>query len=272
MKVLVCINNIKDLDGKCKNRLINVLDKHAISYDIVTDGNQIVTNDYDALFVVGGDGTILQYVEFSSINKIPIISINAGKLGFLTEFEYEDIEESVKLFLENQLVSDKRITLKYEDNGQTYYALNDIFIQRIYTDKQGMLVSIKVYLDDTLIDNITGDGVIVNTPTGSTAYSLSVGGSILAPGINAFSVTPIASHSFNQRSVIYSSDKICKLVYQKGTSAGIFVDGRFIKPLKENDEIVIKKADLPTIFLRKKDSDFFKRLTEKLKYRAGDLV
>ncbi len=271
MKVLVCINNSKDVDGKCKDQLVNVLTKYSLEFDIVYNNEQIISNDYSALFVVGGDGTILQYVEFSSLNKIPIISINAGKLGFLTEFEYENIEEAVSLFVNNELIKDERATLKYEDNNQIFYALNDVVIQRIYTDTQGMLVSVRVYLDNTLIDDITGDGVIVNTPTGSTAYSLSVGGSILAPGINAFAVSPIASHSFNQRPVIFSSDKTCKLVYQKGTSAGIFVDGRFVKSLKENDEIIINKAELPTIFLRKKDSDFFKRLTEKLKYRAGDL-
>lgn len=271
MKVLVCINTSKDLMGESRKTLVNALEKYSLEYDIVTANDQIKSNDYDVLFIIGGDGTILQYVEFANINKIPIISINAGKLGFLTEFEYEDIENSVSLFINGTLVKDERSTLKYENNDKAFYALNDIVVQRIYTDKQGMLVSVNVYLDDTLIDGITGDGVIVNTPTGSTAYSLSVGGSILAPGINAFAVTPIASHSFNQRPVIFSSDKTCKLVYQKGTSAGIFVDGKFICSLRENDEITIKKAENPTIFLRKKDSDFFKRLTEKMKYRAGNL-
>ena len=132
-------------------------------------------------------------------------------------------------------------------------------------------VSVVDLLDETEIDCITGDGVIVNTPTGSTAYSLSVGGSILAPGINAFAVTPIASHSFSQRPVIFSSKNTCTLIYKKGTSAGVFVDGKFIRSLDVNDKILIKEADFPTIFLRKKDSNFFKRLTDKLKYRQRGL-
>lgn len=271
MKVLVCINTSKDLMGESRKTLVNALEKYSLEYDIVTANDQIKSNDYDVLFIIGGDGTILQYVEFSNVNKIPIISINAGKLGFLTEFEYKEIEDAVRLLINNELVKDERSTLKFEDNQKKYYALNDVVIQRIYTDTQGMLVSVGVYLDETEIDCITGDGVIVNTPTGSTAYSLSVGGSILAPGINAFAVTPIASHSFSQRPVIFSSKNTCTLIYKKGTSAGVFVDGKFIRSLDVNDKILIKEADFPTIFLRKKDSNFFKRLTDKLKYRAGDL-
>ena len=268
MKVLVYVNLEKDSDKLILNSITNCLQKYNIKHDVVDDIDFNLASNckYDALFIIGGDGTILGRTEVSNIHNIPIIGVNAGKLGFLTEFEYKEVENAVKLLSENQLVIDKRVTIKVVFNGKTYYALNDVLVQRVNSyDESCSTTTLKISVDEHDIDTIRGDGVIVSTPTGSTAYSLSAGGAILAPGINAFIITPVCAHSFTNRPVVYSNDSTSSIKFISGTKPGVFIDGKFIGILEQNYELTIVKAENTTNFLRKKDYNFYKRLSLKLK-------
>ena len=266
MKVLIYVNKEKDLNNKSLNALKKELDFYEIEYDVVFNESEISSTLYDALYVIGGDGTILRRTEYANKNGIPIIGINAGKLGFLSEFEQTEIVSAVKLFAENKLKNDQRNTMQVYFDGENYLALNDVVVQRIYNECEtsGMIIGVSVDIDGVSVDKITGDGVIVATPTGSTAYSLSAGGAILAPGINALVMTPIAAHSFNQRSLVFSADSTCTLELKNGSSAGLFVDGKFIKKLNTNEKVCIKKAEKPTVFLRKENTNFYDILTHKI--------
>ena len=126
-----------------------------------------------------------------------------------------------------------------------------------------MTVTVNVSVDSNQIDTICGDGVIVATPTGSTAYSLSAGGAILAPGINAFVITPLSAHSFNQRPVVYSSASECEIVFAGGLSGGILIDGLLVSFIELGDTVKIYAADKPTVFLRRICFIFFNRLAKK---------
>ena len=268
MKVLIYVNQNKDPDFVNLNILTDLLKEKNIDFDVVFNDKNLVNDNYSALFVIGGDGTILRRTEFSNRNSVPIIGINLGKLGFLSEFECSEINQAVNMLVDGKLIEDKRQTLKTIIDKTEYLALNDIAIQRMYSDSEGLITTIDTYIDDYMTDTIRGDGIIIATPTGSTAYSLSAGGAILAPGINAFTMTPIAAHSLSFRPVVFSSDLEFSAVLSSGSAAGLFIDGKFIKKITTGEKIIVSKAERPTVFLRKPDYNFFNLLTKKLKERG----
>lgn len=270
MKVLVYENKDKDLNGEILYSLSKELNKNLIEYVVIEFEDEIPNEKFEAVFVIGGDGTILRRTEYANRNDVPIIGINCGKLGYLSEFEKSEIAEAVNLFINGKLIKDSRATLSVVYKDKEFFALNDVIIQRIYTDNKGSIINVSFSIDDNKIDTVIGDGIIVATPTGSTAYSLSAGGAILAPGINAFSITPISAHSLSQRPVIFSSDSNCVLRLEKSSRAGLFVDGKFISIINGNDSVFIKKADKPTVFLRREHSNFYKKLTKKLSSRNNE--
>lgn len=272
LKALVYVNEEKDPGRVCAAELKKLLINGGATCEIVDENTVPEKGDYDVLFVIGGDGTILRRTEFANRNGIPVVGINAGKLGFLSEFEQSEIAEASKSFIDGELVKDERSTLEIEYKGEKYLGLNDVVIQRIYENvkgTKGMVISATVSIDGDAISPIIGDGVIVCSPTGSTAYSLAVGGAVLAPKINAFSLTPIAAHSFAQRPVVFSADSDCLVRYDGGASAGLFVDGKLVSVLNSGETFKIRKAQNPTIFLRKKSYSFYSNLSCKLKDRAG---
>lgn len=265
MKVLIYDNKAKDERGIWLHELTENLIEENIEYQVLKDEDLKEDFSADAIFVLGGDGTVLFINEFANRNNIPIIAINAGKLGFLSEFECYDIKQAVTLFKNGQLKKDVRNAMEVEFNGKKYCVLNEAFIQRIYIDGFGSIVTeASVEVDGQEICEVKGDGIIICTQTGSTAYSLSAGGSILAPGINAFSITPIAAHGLHQRSIVCSSDAEYKINVTGKTYVGLFVDGMFIDKLELGQSFKIRKAKNQTVFLRKQDFDFFKRLKIKL--------
>ena len=267
MKVLLYINEDKDSGGRNAEKLKRLLSEKQIEYVEFKDGEFPENKGLDGIFVLGGDGTILRRTEIANAYCLPIIGINAGKLGFLSEFEISEMEEAVDCFVSGKLVKDERTTMKIVYNGKSFYALNDVIVERRYEDNRGMVINVSVKIACSDTENVIGDGVIVATPTGSTGYSLSAGGSVLAPGINAFCVTAIAPHSLRNRPIIFSADYPCELFYTGGAKAGLFVDGKLVANLNVNDKVSVGKAERPTVFLRRKNFDFFRRLRLKLQDR-----
>ena len=266
MKVFIYDNKEKDNQGQFLIQLKSLLDKSKIKYEQIFDKDLSSTKKADAIFTLGGDGTILGIAEFATKNDIPIIGINIGKIGFLTEFERLEMENAVNLLKNKKLVKDKRLNIEVNFNGNTYYALNDVYLQRIYTENIGaMTAEISVKLNQNLVENIKGDGVIVSTPTGSTAYSLSVGGAILSPDVDVFSVSPIAAHSLSLRPIIFNSKITCELELLGKAEANFCVDGKMVSKIGKGEVITISKATKYTTFLRKDDFNFYKKLSLKLK-------
>ena len=269
MKVFIYVNKEKDINGINSSELKSLLTQYNIEYLQLTDEDLKCDLSADAIFTLGGDGTILWVVEFANRNSIPIIGINIGKVGFLTEFDKNDMENAVKLLKTNQLKKDSRLTLEVSVNNIKTIALNDAFVQRIYSEDIGcMTTDIAVSIDNKQVEEFKGDGIVVSSPTGSTAYSLSVGGSILSPDVNALLVTPIAPHTLGIRSIVFSSESVCQFELTGKASGGLFVDGRSVCTLNKGDKVFVKKADYQTTFLRKYDFDFYKRFSLKLKDRV----
>ena len=265
MKVLLFINKLKDSVGAWKEKLVELFNKYNVNVTEIFDDDLSKSLKADALFVFGGDGTILKLVSFANRNEIPIVGINAGNVGFLTEFEVEDLETAIKLFVNGGLKLESRLTMEVEYNGQKYVALNDVVVQRTFEiNSRASVTNLTIDIDNKFIDRTVGDGVAISTPTGSTAYSMSAGGAILAPGINALSMTPISSRSLHNRPIIFSADQSCKVEFIGGSETGLFIDGMFVAILNESDKVNINKNKTSTLFFRKNDSDFYDKLILKL--------
>ncbi len=272
MKVLVYYNKEKDAGGVCKTKLIEGLVKHGIEYMILEDNMLKNSISADALFAIGGDGTILCLAEFANKNSIPIIGINAGNLGFLCEFEKNDVETAIIGLKNGDLMKDYRTMLSVSYNDEVFYALNEVYIQRTYDRSVGNTVAeIQIEIDDSFVSKYSGDGTIISSPTGSTAYSFSLGAPILSPYADVFTMTPIAAHTFNQRPIVYSDDSVCYIRVSGKAQVAVFVDGRLVEDLKQNDCIKVSKVDKKLLFLRKKDYNFFKKLCYKLNRSAGTI-
>ena len=273
MTVGIYTNKSKDVGGIWSKKLHSLLERKGVKYVDIFDGNFSAINPVkdmppekpDIIIVLGGDGTILGLTTYASENRIPIIGINAGKLGFLTESETFEMETAVELIKNGKLKADERILLQIEIGGNRYFALNDCVLQRIYSEENAgsQVIGLSVSLDETLVDKISGDGLIVSTPTGSTAYSLSAGGPILAPGNESFCITPISAHSLHHRPIIYGTQSSCVVTVDNGLT-GVYCDGKFVCKLTAGDSVKISRAAQTVTFLRKKDSNFYKRLLLKL--------
>lgn len=267
MKAYIYVNKLKDKTLPLSIKIKDELFKNNIEWEEIFDDRDYNNVNGDVLFILGGDGTILSMVDFASKNNIPIIGINTGNLGFLTEFENSEIEEAVSMFVTKSYIKDKRILLSVCDNENEYLALNEVLIQRINNqDKmESMLVKIDVKVYGQESDVIMGDGVIISTPTGSTAYSLSSGGAILVPGINALTITPVSAHSLYHRPIVFSADFPCDLTIKGNRSAGLFCDGNFISVISKDQTVSVKKSEKSIFFLRKPSYNYYKKVIEKLK-------
>ena len=220
----------------------------------------------ELLIVLGGDGTILSALDSAIPYDIPILGINLGRLGFLTELETNDInDEVIDRALAGDYAIDTRMTMGIEGQDDTeMFALNDIVITR--STPSVRILSLEYEADGALVDCISGDGLIVATATGSTAYSLSSGGPIVLPGLDCFVLTPVCPHTLNARPVVVSSDHriTIRMLDDRGGAQAV-LDGRRIIPLtNQSREITICRSRRVARFVRLRERNHFSLLRNKL--------
>ena len=261
MKVGVFCNKETKKFIPIRDALFAELSENAISYDVYEQVEEI--GGVDVLIVLGGDGTILRVAIEAGRRGICLLGINAGNLGFLTQFEGEQVGEAVRLLREG-FESEERTVLQVEAENKRYYALNDALFQRSpCADADNNVVCIRAEIDGNTVDDFIGDGIIVSTPTGSTAYSLSAGGSILTPDLDAFILTPVCAHSLHNRPIVYGDGSVMRVSFAKDSPApSLYCDGRFCCYLR-GGSAVVKKADFSVRFVRSRDN-FFNKLLFKL--------
>ena len=222
----------------------------------------------DLVVVLGGDGAILHAAVPAAQKGIKIIGINYGNLGFLTEYEKDERERVKELIiaLEKGLCQVvKRSLLEITIDEKVFYALNEIAIQRdnsLISAAATQILTLDVEAKEGK-DSISGDGLLICTPTGSTAYSLSAGGAILTPEVPVFMMTPICAFSMRARPIVFADTDEFVIRIKKGKSI-ILSDGRVVAALPENGVIKIKKAPFTADFPVKNGSDFFARVRNKL--------
>lgn len=215
----------------------------------------------DIVIVLGGDGTILRIAELAASNNTKILALNLGSRGFLTEIHPDDLQHIFKDILSNNYCVDKRIMLQVKMNEHIFVGLNDVVVARGSARAGGFCVKI----NDFLVDKYTSDGVIVSTPTGSTAYNLSSGGPIVAPDVDALVITPIAAHSLHTRPIVTNSSNIIKInVKNIPTKALLNVDGLDICHVDENDVVEITTSKKYLQFIRTNTYNYYDRFLTKL--------
>ncbi len=224
-----------------------------------------IEKDVDILFSIGGDGTLLDTVSIVRNSGIPILGINLGRLGFLSSVSKDEIAYAVESVYNGDYYIDSRALLQLSEPkglfGDVNFALNDL---TIYRNNTTALIVVHVYVDDVLLNSYWGDGLIVSTPTGSTAYSLSVGGPIVTPGSKNFIIAPIASHNLTVRPIIIQDTSVIKIRIEGREEKYLMtMDSRHSAITKE-DEIIINRCDFSVNLVQMKNKDFFSTIRDKL--------
>jgi len=226
-----------------------------------------LTNIIDVAVTLGGDGTLLGVARFVAQRKTPILGINMGHVGFLTEIELADIFTDLEYFHRQEYDIDVRMMLEAKViRGRKvlteFLALNDIVITK---GPFARLIRLKTYANEAYVDTYPADGLIISTPTGSTAYSLSAGGPIIRPDMNLLLLTPICPHTLHSRSIILSEDDIIKvIVLADHPEVMLTVDGQEGYKLLPKDTVIVNKSACTTRLIRIRKRSFYDVLRKKL--------
>lgn len=223
----------------------------------------------DLVVVLGGDGTYLEAVRFLGDHQIPVLGVNMGSLGFLTEHKVDELYEVMELALSHQMKTQpvsllKMILCKGKEHCEEFLALNDAVIER---GQNTHLLNIGIYCDDVLVTETKADGMIIASATGSTAYNLAAGGPIMHPDVHAVVVTPICPHSLTTRPMLLPDDRVLSVrILGAGNSGRVSIDGRWRADIDDSYEIQIQRHSLQHVVLRRSQHQFFTILREKLKF------
>lgn len=233
-----------------------------------TRGVEVLSKDREAeadfYVVIGGDGTLLRSFKNFARMYIPVIAINAGHLGFLTEIKKEDTFEEYENFLRGDYRCQERYFLEVRIGEKKYRALNEVAITR--ENRVQNMIQLEVFAEDIFVNRYKGDGLIVATPTGSTAYSLSAGGPIVGAPLKLYVLTPIAPHNLNMRPIVMDGNAILTLSLIKEEKAFCIIDGNNIKVLDGKDRVEIVYAKEPLHLVVPKRRDYYSIVREKLKW------
>lgn len=218
----------------------------------------------DLFFTFGGDGTIVNSLLFVQNLEIPVVGVNTGRLGFLASFTKEDIFLELDDILKGEIKISRRSVIEITSPSKSMFfpfALNDITISRKETTA---MITVESYIDGEFLNVFWGDGVIISTPTGSTAYSLSCGGPIITPTNANFVITPIAPHNLNVRPLIVNDDVEIRLkVESRVPQYSLSLDSRLIH-METNMEIVLRKAHFQILLVHPNKLSFYETIRQKL--------
>ena len=240
--------------------------QNALSGVTVFDGN-----NFDADFVIsmGGDGTFLRAASMVGSKQVPILGINTGRLGFLADVTAQEIDHTIQALYEGDYAVETRSVIEVSTSGQKLKgyrcALNDVAILK--RDNASM-ITIHCTVNGDYLTTYQADGLIMSTPTGSTAYSLSNGGPIMVPGTHVFLLTAVAPHSLNVRPIVLSEDSEIQLTVESRThNYLVALDGRS-EPLQETTRLRLRKAPYRVRVIKRADTKYFYTLREKMMWGA----
>ncbi len=219
----------------------------------------------DVAIVVGGDGTMLSIARQVAPFDIPVIGVNQGRLGFLTDVPLSQMETAIGAMLDGRYVEERRTLLDTQIAGGRAFALNDVVVNR---GIGGSMIEYRVEIDGRFVYAMRADGLIVATPTGSTAYALSAGGPIIAPEVPALALVPVAPHALTHRPVAVHESAVIAITIQRGPDASVHCDGQSRFPLSEGDCVTIRRAEHAARFLHPENHDYFAMLRSKLHWSA----
>lgn len=222
----------------------------------------------DLIIAVGGDGTMLYAANVAAGREVPLLGVNRGRLGFLTDISPDEMLPGIGQILAGNFSEEYRLllsaTIEFSDGSQqSANALNDIVVQRRDT---GRMLDVQTAIAGRFVNTHSGDGLIIATPTGSTAYALSCGGPIIDPAMNAVVVVPICPHTLSDRPIVVPSarDIDVRLLARKDINAEVMVDGHSLGVLTADDRLTVREADAKVTLIHPPGYDFFEILRSKL--------
>jgi NAD+ kinase len=259
--------------------LLTWLDKHGVRYrcDQLTAeyaGNTHFVNredlheGIDLLIVLGGDGTLLSAARAVAGHDIPIFAVNLGHLGFLTSIREEELYPELERALrgEHRIGRRRMVDCELQRDGKTigvYSALNDVVIAK---SELARMIDLDTHVDNHFVAAYKADGLIISTPTGSTAYSLSAGGPVIFPSVNCFCITPICPHMLTNRPVIVPDSSVINILNHGEDGTYLTIDGQVGEPLSKGDRVVCRSSPKTIQLIRPPKMLFFDVLREKLKW------
>ncbi len=267
-------NDGKDIGLKVTNHIVDMLEQAGKNCLLCrkNEHNRIIRNlvpeQMDCVIVIGGDGTLIEAARALYGREIPILGINMGTLGYLTEVEVGQIEEAVEQVLKGDFTLERRMMLQGTvEHGKQDIALNDIVVTR-----KGILrvIHFNIYVNGELLNSYEADGIIISTPTGSTAYNLSAGGPIVEPTASMFVITPICSHALNAGSIVLSSEDEIVVEIGKGKNNSkeeVFTtfDGSDVVALCTGDRVKVRRAEHDMQLMKLSKMSFLEILRRKMK-------
>lgn len=267
MKVLLVNNRYKEDTVEMAQKLARKLD--ALNIDVEME-NDSLGGKHDLVIVLGGDGTILRAARQYASRNLPVLGVNMGTVGFLSNIEVDEISFYLKQLLSGDYALDQRMMLNidlYEKEQlvENFYCLNELVI-RPTTPR---MVSFNLSVDGQNSGAYRGDGLIIASPTGSTAYSLSAGGPICDPDMDTFIITPIAPHYICKRPLVLSSERLLEVTPLDCQDAIICIDGQIRRDFKAQNIIRINKAEFKLNLVDLKGAGFFNNLGNRLRRIEG---
>lgn len=267
MRIALYVNPLRDKNYAVRDRLIELLKKQGT--EIILDKKEFMRADL--IMSLGGDGTFLSLAHIDTARNIPVIGVNLGSVGFLTEIDPNNLEAAVEAIHAREFTIDERLMLKqeiYSEAGELQYvreALNDVVLMRL---AEGRIITTDISINGMPVERIPGDGIIVATPTGSTAYSLAAGGPIVHPAMDIMVITPICPHSLHNRSYLAPGSATIELELSDPNSAGMAsVDGKQAVEMKCG-KVKIYRADRNFKILRLANDRFYQELPKKIQERG----
>lgn len=217
----------------------------------------------DLLIALGGDGTMLEAAHTVGLREIPILGVNLGKLGFLAEISVDEMRSCLDDLLANRLIVESRLVLEaMASDGKTYHALNEIVVHKGASSR---VIECETYVNNDYLVTYAADGIIVNTPTGSTAYSLASGGPIVTPHSNVFTINPIAPHTLTARPVIVPHTSGIRIVVRSATKeVHITADGQSEGFYSAPTEFIIRNAPFVVKLMKRRGRTYYDLLRTKL--------
>ncbi|HGX93540.1 MAG TPA: NAD(+) kinase [Candidatus Tenderia sp.] len=269
-------NTIETLGNFLRARGLKVLLEQGASEtltympDLETADIDTLGSECDMAIIVGGDGTLLHAARELSDYDIPLIGVNLGRLGFLVDISPAKMTDQITEILEGRYHEEKRFLLRsavIRDNKMIHEgdAFNDVVVHKWNTVR---MIEFETYVDGLLVNSQRSDGLIISTPTGSTAYALSTGGPIMHPSLNAVVLVPVCPHTLSNRPLVICGDSFIELVVKEGQENQVHVtlDGQLNFGIQKNDRLQIRKKEKPIRLLHPTGHDHFQILRAKLRW------
>ena len=266
-KFYIITNLLKDKTLETTYRIKKYIEEHGRECVLATP-ERILPEGTDCVLVLGGDGTLIRAARDMHTYDVPLLGINIGTLGYLTEVELQYVEVAFDQLIDGDMQVQKRLMLRGIINEEEQHlAFNDIVVTRLGALR---VIHFKLYVNGELLNTYHADGMIVSTPTGSTAYNLSAGGPIVEPTASIIVITPICSHALNTSSIVLSAEEEIMIEItpdREGNSqtVGLSFDGENNMEMKTGDRLVIRKSESETELLKLSDISFLERMRWKMK-------